>query len=132
MSVLTPIVKSASLWCLCWNFVTSRSLWKAGQTFLSVDNLLCRVAIRSSQKTLRGAMVKILDVICWNVTSKHQFWIQILLIYNAYLLTSKENTVSQRNYGQIEVEWMHYLSGRFTFKMSEHVSIMLHFELLQS
>ena len=26
---------------------------------------------------------------------------------------------------------MHYLSGRFTFYMSEQVSIMLHFELLQ-
>ena len=82
-------------------------------------------------QTLRGAMFTILDI-CWNVTSQHKFWIQIILKYNEYLFTSKGNIIPQWNYKQIEVDWMHYISGRLTFQMSEQVSTMLYFELLQS
>ena len=63
----------------------------------------CRVVVRTSHTTLHGAMVKILDK--WlNVTDQHQFWIQILLIFNAYVFVSKENTIPQWNYGQIKVD----------------------------
>ena len=81
---------------------------------------------------LRGSMVKILDI-CWNVTNQHRFWIQILLIYNEYLFASKENTISQWNYGQIEVAFKN--AQWFIWQIDilyEQASTMLHFELLQS
>ena len=77
--------------------------------------------------TLCGTMFKILDI-CWNVTSQHKLWIQIFLKYNEYLFASKENIIPQWNYKQIDLDWMLYISGRFTFQMSEQVSTMLHFD----
>ena len=65
---------------------------------------LCGVVVRSSHTSLRGAMDKILNI-CWIFFIQQQYWIQVLLIFNEYLLVSKENTIPR---------WRIRINGRLT------------------
>ena len=82
-------------------------------------NLLCRVTISCAELSFVPHLLLCLllwsrFLTCWSFIILHQYWIHILLVYNKYLFSSEENTISQWNYG-IDI-YMHYLSGRFTFK----------------
>ena len=104
------------------------------------NNLLCRVTVPSSQSPMQSCRSFLTISIscaelsfvphllpclllwsrfltCWSFIILHQYWIHILWVYNKYLFSSKENTISQWNYG-IDI-YMHYLSGRFTFKWAD-------------
>ena len=81
---------------------------------------------RPNDCLLSGLFDSFLVDFYWNVIIQHQFCIQIQLIHNEYIIAS--TTV------KFWIDWikMHTLSDRFIFYMSEKMSTMWHFYLLQS